>query len=98
MAKKLTQEFVRIKGPREPERPAFLLALCTRTFKKKTIVFFQHKHTCHQMRIYFGLAGLKAGEIHGNLPQDKVRSKSGFDRPKFFLTSILAFGSVRKLP
>jgi ATP-dependent RNA helicase DDX27 len=84
MAKKLTQEFVRIKGPREPERPAFLLALCTRTFKKKTIVFFQHKHTCHQMRIYFGLAGLKAGEIHGNLPQDKVRSKSGFDRPKFF--------------
>jgi ATP-dependent RNA helicase DDX27 len=74
MARKLTQEFVRIKGPREPERAAFLIALCTRTFKTKTIIFFQHKHTCHQMRIFFGLAGLKAAEIHGDLPQERVRS------------------------
>lgn len=47
-------------------------ALCTRTFKKRVLIFFQHKQTCHKMKIIFGLAGLNAAELHGDLTQAKV--------------------------
>ncbi|TMW62163.1 hypothetical protein Poli38472_009656 [Pythium oligandrum] len=69
MAKHLVQEFVRIRPQRESDREAILLALCTRTFKTNTIVFMETKVHAHRMMIVFGLAGLKAAELHGNLTQ-----------------------------
>lgn len=69
MSKQLIQEFVRVKKSREDDREAILLALCTRTFTTRTIVFFEQKWKCHRAMIVFGLAGLKAAELHGNLTQ-----------------------------
>lgn len=53
-------------------RAACLIALVTRTVKDKCIIFFRSKALAHQMRIVFGLNGLKAGELHGNLTQEQV--------------------------
>ncbi|DBA00618.1 TPA: hypothetical protein N0F65_007747 [Lagenidium giganteum] len=69
MAKHLVQEFVRIRPQREGDRDAILLALCTRTFRTNTIVFMETKVHAHRMMIVFGLAGIKAAELHGNLSQ-----------------------------
>ncbi|RLN53173.1 hypothetical protein BBJ29_001718 [Phytophthora kernoviae] len=69
MAKHLVQEFVRIRPNREDDREAILLALCTRTFRTNTIVFMETKLHAHRMMIIFGLAGIKAAELHGNLLQ-----------------------------
>ncbi|KAG6617025.1 DEAD/DEAH box RNA helicase [Phytophthora cinnamomi] len=69
MAKHLVQEFVRIRPNREDDREAILLALCTRTFRTNTIVFMETKTHAHRMMIIFGLAGIKAAELHGNLQQ-----------------------------
>ena len=66
---KLQQEFVRIRKEHEADREALLLALCKRSFKDRTIVFAREKRRCHRLRILFGLAGLKAEELHGNLTQ-----------------------------
>lgn len=87
-AKNLIQEFVRVRekgaggddggddqagGVGGQTRAAILLALCKRTVKDKCIIFFRSKALAHQMRIMFGLCGLKAGELHGNLTQEQVR-------------------------
>lgn len=82
-AKSLIQEFVRVRergsvigGAGEKGesrvRAACLLSLCKRTVREKCIVFFRSKALAHQMRIVFGLCGLKAAELHGNLTQDQV--------------------------
>jgi ATP-dependent RNA helicase DDX27 len=55
-------------------RAATLLSLVTRTVKDKCIIFFRSKALAHQMRIVFGLCGLKAGELHGNLTQEQVNN------------------------
>jgi hypothetical protein len=79
-AKNLIQEFVKVRerqsGGRGEDRTraACLLALCKRTVKDKCIVFFRSKALAHQMRIVFGLSGLKAAELHGNLTQEQVSS------------------------
>ncbi|CAO3651194.1 unnamed protein product [Cunninghamella echinulata] len=70
-ASRLIQEFVRIRANREADRSAILLALCRKTFKKKVIIFFRSKAAAHQMKILFGLVGLNAGELHGNLTQEQ---------------------------
>ncbi|KAI8890741.1 DEAD-domain-containing protein [Backusella circina FSU 941] len=70
-ASRLIQEFVRIRATREADRSAVLLALCRKTFKNKVIVFFRSKAAAHQMKILFGLMGLNAGELHGNLTQEQ---------------------------
>ncbi|GAB5590860.1 nucleolar DEAD-box protein required for synthesis of 60S ribosomal subunit [Umbelopsis nana] len=70
-AAKLIQEFVRIRAHKEADRPAVLLALCKKTFKRKCIVFFRSKAAAHQMKIVFGLCGLSAAELHGNLSQEQ---------------------------
>jgi ATP-dependent RNA helicase DDX27 len=70
-AAKLTQEFIRIRAHKEADRPAVLLALCKKTFKRKCIVFFRSKAAAHQMKIVFGLCGLSASELHGNLSQEQ---------------------------
>jgi ATP-dependent RNA helicase DDX27 len=69
MASRLIQEFVRVKENRENDREAMVLALCTRSFKKQVIVFFPRKYQAHRFGILFGLCGLNAGELHGNLTQ-----------------------------
>ncbi|KAI7896126.1 P-loop containing nucleoside triphosphate hydrolase protein [Mucor mucedo] len=70
-ASRLIQEFVRIRQTRESDRAAVLLALCRKTFKEKVIVFFRSKAAAHQMKILFGLMGLSAAELHGNLTQEQ---------------------------
>jgi len=66
---KLTQEFVRIRGTRDIDRESYLLALCSRTYKSKAIIFTAQKVTAHRLKVIFGLADLKASELHGNLTQ-----------------------------
>ncbi|KAG3114627.1 DEAD-box ATP-dependent RNA helicase 28 [Phytophthora idaei] len=79
MAKHLVQEFVRIRPNREDDREAILLALCTRTFRSNTIVFMETKSHAHRMMIIFGLAGIKAAELHGNLQQrDRLEALQKF--------------------
>ncbi|KAL7749866.1 nucleolar DEAD-box protein required for synthesis of 60S ribosomal subunit [Sorochytrium milnesiophthora] len=70
-AQRLTQEFVRVRAQREEDRPAILLALCKRSFKSKCIVFFRSKASAHTTKILFGLCGLQAAELHGNLTQEQ---------------------------
>ncbi|ORY34815.1 P-loop containing nucleoside triphosphate hydrolase protein [Naematelia encephala] len=65
----LTQEFVRIRT--EETRSPSLLALCKRTVRERCIIFFRSKALAHQMRVVFGLSGLKAAELHGNLTQEQ---------------------------
>ncbi|KAI8381562.1 P-loop containing nucleoside triphosphate hydrolase protein [Radiomyces spectabilis] len=70
-ATRLIQEFVRIRAHRESDRSAVLLALCRKTFRSNVIVFFRSKAAAHQMKILFGLMGLNAAELHGNLTQEQ---------------------------
>jgi ATP-dependent RNA helicase DDX27 len=73
MTSKLVQEFIRIRNHREEQRPAILAALCSRTFKSETLIFFRSKAAAHHMKIIFGLLGLSAAELHGNLTQPQVK-------------------------
>ena len=70
-AQNLTQEFVRIRLHREQDRAAYLVGLCRKVAKYRCLIFFQHKAMCHEMNIIFGLLGLKAAELHGNLSQER---------------------------
>ncbi|PON73381.1 DEAD-box ATP-dependent RNA helicase [Parasponia andersonii] len=65
----LTEEVVRIRRMREVNQEAVLLALCSKTFTSKVIIFSGTKQAAHRLKILFGLAGLKAAELHGNLTQ-----------------------------
>ncbi|CAE7060779.1 unnamed protein product [Rhizoctonia solani] len=73
-ARGLVQEFVRVRAGKEAERPALLVALCQRTARKGVIVFFRSKKLAHQFRVVFGLCGIKALELHGDLTQEQVRA------------------------
>jgi ATP-dependent RNA helicase DDX27 len=72
MTSRLVQEFIRIRSHREDSRPAILAALCARTYTSETIIFFRSKAAAHHMKIIFGLLGLSAAELHGNLTQLQV--------------------------
>ncbi|XP_065881941.1 DEAD-box ATP-dependent RNA helicase 28 [Euphorbia lathyris] len=65
----LTEEVIRIRRMREVNQEAVLLALCSKTFTSKVIVFSGTKQAAHRLKILFGLAGFKAAELHGNLTQ-----------------------------
>ena len=71
LAKNLAQEFVRIRESRDTEtdRLSILLALCSRSFHNGCIVFVPTKQLAHKFRVILGLAGLSAGELHGDLSQ-----------------------------
>jgi len=70
VAPRLEQEFVRIRAGNEGvNREGMLLALLTRTFKSRTIVFFDTKVVAHRLMIVCGLCGIKCAELHGNLTQ-----------------------------
>ncbi|TFK77079.1 DEAD-domain-containing protein [Pluteus cervinus] len=70
-ARGLVQEFVRVRAGKESERSALLVSLCKRTFKSNVIIFLRSKKLAHQLRIVFGLLGLKADELHGDLTQEQ---------------------------
>ncbi|CAI9116972.1 OLC1v1018276C1 [Oldenlandia corymbosa var. corymbosa] len=65
----LTEEVVRIRRMREGNQEAVLLALCSRTFTSKAIIFSGTKQAAHRLKILFGLSGFKAAELHGNRTQ-----------------------------
>jgi len=70
VAPRLEQEFVRVRAGNEGvNREGMLLALLTRTFKSRTIVFFDTKSAAHRLMIICGLCGIKCAELHGNLTQ-----------------------------
>lgn len=71
VARKLTQEFVRVRSGLERDKESLLLSLCTRTFKSKVIVFCTHKKTAHRLKIIFSIAELNAVELHGDLTQEQ---------------------------
>lgn len=97
-AAKLTQEFVRVRAPttgsaaerkaaEDAQRAALLLALCMRTFRDQVIIFVRSKRLAHQLKIIFGLLGLSAAELHGDLSQEqRLQSLTNFrDRKVDFL-------------
>jgi ATP-dependent RNA helicase DDX27 len=70
-AENLIQEFVRIRPQREHTRAAILVHLCQKLFRQRCIIFFRSKVFAHRMRVVFGLLGMRAGELHGNLSQEQ---------------------------
>lgn len=72
-ARGLVQEFVRVRAGKESERSALLVSLCKKTFKTGVIVFLRSKKLAHQLRIVFGILGMKCEELHGDLTQEQVR-------------------------
>ncbi|XP_042493497.1 DEAD-box ATP-dependent RNA helicase 28-like isoform X2 [Macadamia integrifolia] len=66
---RLTEEVVRIRRMREANQEAVLLSLCCKTFTSKVIIFSGTKLAAHRLKILFGLVGLTAAELHGNLTQ-----------------------------
>ncbi|KAJ2681310.1 nucleolar DEAD-box protein required for synthesis of 60S ribosomal subunit [Coemansia sp. RSA 1285] len=69
-ARGLAQEFVRVRSSSDADRTALLVALCKRSVRGRCIVFFRSKMAAHHMKIVFGLLGLRAAELHGNLSQE----------------------------
>ncbi|XP_073136855.1 DEAD-box ATP-dependent RNA helicase 28 [Henckelia pumila] len=67
----LTEEVVRIRRLREANQEAVVLALCSKTFTEKVIIFSGTKKAAHRLKILFGLAGFKAAELHGDLTQSQ---------------------------
>lgn len=65
----LVQEFIRVRKGTDADREAIVLSLCKRTFKSRVIIFCKSKSLAHRTTLVLGLAGLKAGELHGNLTQ-----------------------------
>ncbi|CAA0841164.1 DEAD-box ATP-dependent RNA helicase 28 [Striga hermonthica] len=65
----LTEEVVRIRRTLEGNQEAVLLALCSKTFTSKVIIFSGTKKAAHRLKILFGLSGFKAAELHGDLTQ-----------------------------
>ncbi|WFD35023.1 RNA helicase [Malassezia cuniculi] len=97
-AARLVQEFVRVRVPaassaaarlqaEDAHRAALLLTLCTRTFREQVIIFVRSKKLAHQLKIIFGLLGLSAAELHGDLSQEqRLQSLTAFrDRKVDFL-------------
>ena len=97
-AAKLIQEFVRVRAPtsgsaaerkagEDAQRAALLLALCMRTFRDQVIIFVRSKRLAHQLKIIFGLLGLSAAELHGDLSQEqRLQALTNFrDRKVDFL-------------
>ena len=93
MAKRLLQEFIRVRAHREDSRAALLVALCLRTYTSEAIIFFRSKSAAHYMNIVFKLLGLKSAELHGNLTQvQRLESLELFREKKvdFLLATDLA--------
>lgn len=68
-ARKLRQEIIKIRAHDFLYREAVLLCVAKEVYREKVIIFFKTKKQCHRMAVLFGLSGLKACELHGNLSQ-----------------------------
>jgi len=91
VAQTLEQEFV--KAPSQELREAVLLSLCERNYTSNVIVFCATRQSAHRLAIIFGLCGLSAAEIHGNLPQgDRVKALNRFQEEEvdFLIATDLA--------
>lgn len=103
-AARLVQEFVRVRVPsqargrelqvaEDQQRASLLLTLCMRTFRAQVIIFVRSKKLAHQLKILFGLLGLSAAELHGDLSQEqRLQSLTQFRDGKvdFLLATDLA--------
>ncbi|KAA0191937.1 ATP dependent RNA helicase DDX27 [Fasciolopsis buskii] len=69
VAKRLQQEFIRVRTHREGGRLAILVSLLVRTFNRRTIVFLPTKKECHRVHILLSLMGLSCSELHGDMTQ-----------------------------
>ncbi|KAK8887286.1 putative ATP-dependent RNA helicase ddx27 [Tritrichomonas musculus] len=69
----LTQYFIKTK--KEEKRLPYLVALCKNQCRSKTLVFFPTKSQAHQTSLLFNFAGIKAAELHADMPQPE-REKS----------------------
>ncbi|CDR97316.1 DEAD/DEAH box helicase domain containing protein, putative [Babesia bigemina] len=69
VAKTLKCEMIQL--PNDELREAAALYLCKQKYTSRTILFFQTKKAAHRAAVAFGLAGLKCGELHGDLSQSK---------------------------
>ena len=60
---------------RENERMEILLARSVRTAKRDVpvIIFARSKRLAHRLGVVFGILGLKATELHGDLAQEQAR-------------------------
>lgn len=74
----------KLKRNDEDYREACLLHIASDIYKEKVIIFFKTKKKCHKMAIYFGLMGLSACELHGNLSQSqRVAAYQDFKAGKY---------------
>ena len=81
IAANLLQEFVRIRSGKEQDREPIVIALCKHYYCERAIVFFQTKVDTHRMKILFGLHGLNAAELHGNLSQtERLQALDNFKK------------------
>lgn len=95
----LIQEFIRVRKHREEDRAAILVSLCMRHFQRRCIIFFRSKVSAHQMKIIFGLLGLKAAELHGNLSQEQVSMNvMQIECTRLLTVTIIAIGCIRTFP
>lgn len=67
VAPRLVQEFVRVR--KDDEREAMLASLICRVFTKRVIVFYEMKKDAHRFFAVLMLLGVRAAELHGDLPQ-----------------------------
>ncbi|ORY13354.1 P-loop containing nucleoside triphosphate hydrolase protein [Clohesyomyces aquaticus] len=75
----LVQEFVRLRPGKEDKRLAYLMYMCTTVYTDRVIIFFRQKKEAHNVRVVFGLCGLKASELHGNMSQEqRIQSVEAF--------------------
>ncbi|KAL6506709.1 hypothetical protein OROHE_022541 [Orobanche hederae] len=65
----VTEEIVHLCKTLEGNQEAVLLALCSKTFTSRVVVFSGTRKAAHRLKILFGLAGLTATELHGHLTQ-----------------------------
>jgi ATP-dependent RNA helicase DDX27 len=93
---RVSQEFVRVRAEHIISKPAILLALCSRNYKKDVIVFFKCKKTAHELTIFFDLCGLRVAELHGNLNQrqrmDALEKFKNKQVDYLFCTDVLSRG------
>ncbi|CAN6923119.1 unnamed protein product [Brassica oleracea] len=93
----LTEEVVRVHRTREANQEAVLLSLCTRTFKSKVIIFSGTKQAAHRLKILFGLTGLKAAELHGNLTQAQRLDVRNLDSSAYPSVSLFARAHLNRI-
>ncbi|KAF2756888.1 DEAD-domain-containing protein [Pseudovirgaria hyperparasitica] len=69
--KGLVQEFIRLRPGKEDKRLAYLMYLCEKVYRDRVIIFLPQKKEAHRLRVIFGLCGMKASELHGNMSQEQ---------------------------